>query len=79
MSTKVAFFAERFEVCALGIGADKRIDVNIEDVRFERNLGTRRLLLTANYIPSGHAIGEASLPSELRGGWSFQLRSSSRI
>jgi hypothetical protein len=36
MSAKVALLAERIGVCALGIGADKRTDVNIEDVRPER-------------------------------------------
>jgi len=39
MSTKVALFAGRIGVCALGIGADKRTDVNIEDVSLERTWG----------------------------------------
>jgi len=39
MSTKVALFAERIGVCTLGIGADKRTDMNIEDVSPERTWG----------------------------------------
>ena len=39
MSTKVALLAEWIGVCALRIGANKRADVNIEDVRFERTWG----------------------------------------
>jgi hypothetical protein len=35
MPTKVVLLAERFVVRTLGVGADKRIDVNVEDVRLE--------------------------------------------
>jgi hypothetical protein len=39
MSTKVALLAEGIGVCALRIGADKRTDMNVEDVGFERTWG----------------------------------------